>query len=181
MRSLMILPLALVLLAAGCDGAKKAEAPTQDMAAMEMPLTPAPLPAGPAAMIGDITVSDGWAPVTPVGARVAAGYFTIKNSGAVDDKLLSAASGRAKTVELHEMAHDANMMTMRRVPALTLKAGETVTLAPGGYHLMLLEPALPYIDAETIPVTLNFERAGKLEIQLIVRPRESGGGEHAGH
>jgi periplasmic copper chaperone A len=172
--------LVLSVLIAACDGGQK---PTQAPDAMEMPVE-TPVAAAPvlAAAIGDITIVDAWAPVTPAGGRVAAGYFTIKNSGAADDKLVSAESPRAKSVELHEMVDKNGMMSMRRVSELVLKAGQEVTLKPGNLHLMLIDPALPYIEGETLPVTLTFEHAGKVEVPFLVRPRDAGGAsEHGAH
>lgn len=179
MKYMVVLALFAALGACG----DKAKAPADDMAGMEMPAqAPVPAVAPVVVQVGDIIVSDPWAPVTPIGGRVAAGYLTLKNSGQTEDKLIGFSSPSAKTVELHEMLEEGGMMKMQAKPELTLKAGEEVSLAPGGLHLMLMEPALPFENGQELPLTLTFEKAGKVDVKLLVRPRVAAAApEHDGH
>jgi len=136
----------------------------------------APPPAS-APVSTSVTVSEPWAALTPAGAKVGAGYFTVTNPGAVADKLLSAASPRAKTVELHEMKMDGAMMSMRPVTGgVEIPAGGTVKFAPGGYHLMFMDIDAPFTDGQEIPVTLTFEKAGAVEVSLKVTAAGTSGG-----
>ena len=137
---------------------------------------PAPAPVSVAAKF---EVSAPWAAITPAGAKVGAGYFTINNPGEADT-LLGAASPRAKKVELHEMKMDGAMMSMRPVAAVEVPAGAKVTFAPGGYHLMFIDIDAPFADGQTIPVTLTFEKAGAVEVDLAVSAAGVSGSKPAG-
>ncbi len=124
-------------------------------------------PPAPAPAVAKLEVSLPWAAITPTGAKVGAGYLTIANPGEAD-KLLGVASPRAKKVEIHEMKMDGAMMSMRPVESLEIPAGATVTLAPGGYHLMFMDIDAPFAEGQTIPVTLTFEKAGAVDASLTV-------------
>lgn len=142
---------------------------------------PLPPPA-PAAVAASVEVSAPWAAVTPGGAKVGAGYFTITNPGAAD-KLLGAASPRAKKVELHQMKMDGAMMSMRPVEGgVDVPAGGSVQFAPGGYHLMFIDIDAPFADGQSIPVTLTFEKAGAVDVALAVSASAPAGAAHVeGH
>lgn len=116
-------------------------------------------------------VVDAWAAPTPGGVDVSAGYLTIANGTTSEDRLLSAASPRAERVELHEMSMDADVMRMRAIDGLAIPARSDVTLEPGGRHLMFFGVAQPFAVGEQIPVTLNFETAGQVDVVLPVRAR----------
>lgn len=119
-----------------------------------------------------VSVSDAWAAVTPGGATVGAGYMTISNVGPADT-LVSVASPRAPEVELHEMSMDGGMMRMRPVAHFTVPADGVVSLTPGGFHLMFMELPAPFVAGETVPVTLTFEHAGAVNVNLTVRERNA--------
>lgn len=135
--------------------------------------------AGPAEPAAAIEITDAWASPTPAGVRVGAGYLTITNRQAAPDTLISVTTPRAGRAEIHEMAMEDGVMRMRAVEALTLAPGETITLAPGGRHLMFYEIATPLAVGETAPVTLHFANAGEVSAELPVRTRENSG--HDGH
>jgi len=69
----------------------------------------------------------------------------------------------------HGTSGDHSTMTMREVDAIEVPAGETVSLEPGGFHLMLIDLAGPIEMGDTIPVTLTFERAGEVEVDAEAR------------
>lgn len=116
-----------------------------------------------------LEVRDAWAPPTPNGVDVSAGYAVIVNGTDVDDHLISASSSRAQRVEIHEMAMDGNVMRMRRIDALPIPARGQTPLAPHGRHLMFFGVIQAFAPGEQIPVTLTFEHAGTIETTLAVR------------
>lgn len=116
-----------------------------------------------------IQIRSAWASPTPGGVSVSAGYLEISNATDQDDRLIAASSPRADRVEIHDMVMDGPIMRMRPVEALSIPAGETVTFAPGGMHLMFMGVVDPFAEGENIPVTLSFERAGDIEATLPVR------------
>jgi periplasmic copper chaperone A len=126
-------------------------------------------PPSPTEPSGGVEISAAWAAPTPGGVDVSAGYLTIANSTAENDRLVAAASPRAERVEIHEMAMDGAVMRMRRAEALDIPAGEQVALAPGGLHLMFFGVTQPFAEGEEIPVTLTFERAGAVDVTLPVQ------------
>ena len=156
------------------------------------PQTPAPAadaPTDAAIMAAEVVLSDGFTRETPQGAPVAGGFITIRNDAATADRLIAAASPRAGRIELHDMTMENGVMQMRPVEGIPVGPGATVTLAPGGLHMMLLDLPTGFAAGETIPVTLTFERAGVVETTLTVRPlnptaETAPAGEahdHAGH
>ncbi|MFN7609849.1 MAG: copper chaperone PCu(A)C, partial [bacterium] len=136
---------------------------------------------GPSKTFGALTVSELRSRPTSSGATVAGGYLTITNTGAEADRLIRAASPRATRTELHEMAMDGNMMTMRPVTSIEVPANGSVKLEPGGFHIMFLDIPKPFAANETIPVSLTFERAGQIDVELIVGVRAGQSGPVSDH
>lgn len=136
--------------------------------------TPPAAPSAPEAASNAATglqVTDAWASATPNGASVSGGYLTITNPTAEPDALIAVASPRAPRVEIHEMSMDGSVMRMRAVERIEVPAGGSVSLAPGGAHLMFIDVSAPLAVGEDAPVTLTFERAGAMEVTLPVRTR----------
>lgn len=105
---------------------------------------------------------------TPPMARTAAAYFSIINTGDVPDALIGLTADFPRT-EIHQSFEDGGIMRMRPAPRLEIAPGQTVTLAPGGYHVMLMGlDGDPFEEGETIPATLIFEHAGPLDVQFPV-------------
>lgn len=116
-----------------------------------------------------VSVNQAWGRATPKGAKVAGGYLTIDNGGPVADRLLSASSPAAAKVEIHQMSMQNGIMTMRPLEqGLAIPPDATVTLAPGGDHIMFIGLAAPFEEGQRIPVTLNFQRSGKIETSFEV-------------
>jgi copper(I)-binding protein len=116
-------------------------------------------------------------------APTTGGYVTIRNAGARPDRLLSASCACAERVELHTHQMSGGVGRMTRVPAIAVPAkGETV-LAPGGAHLMFIGLKGRLADGQEQPVTLVFERAGKVTARFPVRARVEApaAAEHHGH
>ena len=119
---------------------------------------------------GDLVISQAWSRATPNGAKIGAGYLTIENKGATADRLIGISADVAGKVELHEMAMNDGVMRMRPVEGgLTIDPGKTVKLAPNGYHLMIMDLKSPLKQGEKVPVTLEFEKAGKVAVTLDVQ------------
>ena len=118
--------------------------------------------------VGDLTIDRAALRETPAGAPVAGGYMLVTNRGAQDERLLGATSDRAPETQVHEMRMDGDVMRMRQLEGgLTIPAGQSVSLQPGGYHLMLMGPEA-LIAGETHEVTLLFERAGEVTVPFAV-------------
>jgi len=125
--------------------------------------------AGPAVTLGALEISGAFSRATLPNAPVGGGYLSITNTGASDDRLVSVATPVAGTSQIHEMKMDGDVMRMNELPdGLAIPAGETVELAPGGYHLMFMDLQQPLVEGESFPVTLTFEKAGSVEVELQV-------------
>src|SRR5713226_6909341 len=83
---------------------------------------------------GDLVITQAWSRATPGGAKVAGGFLTIENKGSLPDRLIGGSTDVADNVQVHEMAVNDGVMTMRPLEkGLTIEPGKTVKLAPGGY------------------------------------------------
>ncbi|TCT08168.1 DUF1775 domain-containing protein [Aquabacter spiritensis] len=160
-----------------------AGAPRPARPAPALKLAAAALPAG-SVKIGDLVVAGPWTRATPGGAKVAGGFLTITNSGTAPDRLVGGSFARAGRFEVHEMAVKDGIMTMRPLASgLEIAPGQTVSLAPGGFHLMFMDLNQPLKEGEAVKGTLVFEKAGTLDLAFQVRGigagAPSGGGmEH---
>jgi uncharacterized protein YcnI len=135
-----------------------------------------------ATMLGELELSDPFVRATLPGQPVAGGYLTVTNTGTQDDRLVAANTDFTDRTEIHEMAMDGDVMRMRELEdGLAIPAGETVTLAPGGYHLMFMELDGALEAGGSVDVTLTFERAGEVTLSMPVRARDGAGGDHAHH
>ena len=131
---------------------------------------------------GDLVISQAWSRATPGGAKVAGGYLVIENKGTAPDRLLGASADIAGKAEIHEMAMDNGVMKMRPLDkGLVVDPGKTVKLAPGGNHLMLQDLKGPFNQGDKVPVTLQFEKAGKVNVSLDVQAVGAQGPGDAGH
>jgi periplasmic copper chaperone A len=118
---------------------------------------------------GDLVITQAWSRATPGGAKVGGGYLTIENKGTTPDRLIGGSTDAAGKVQVHEMSMNNGVMTMRPVEGgLVVEPGKTVKLTPGGFHLMLLDLKGPLKQGEKLPVTLEFEKAGKVSVMFDV-------------
>jgi periplasmic copper chaperone A len=119
---------------------------------------------------GDLVITQAWSRATPGGATIAGGYLTIENKGNVADRLIGGSADVSDKVQVHQMTMNDGVMTMRQLDkGLAIEPGKTVRLAPGGYHLMLLDLKSPLKQGDQLPVTLEFEKAGKVKLTLDVQ------------
>ncbi|KJC35889.1 hypothetical protein UP09_32475 [Bradyrhizobium sp. LTSP885] len=134
---------------------------------------------------GDLVISQVWTRATPNGAKIGGGYLTIENKGTTPDRLVGGSGDVAGKIEVHEMAMDNGVMKMRPLDkGLTIEPGKTVKLAPGGYHLMMFDLKAQLKQGDKVPVTLEFEKAGKVTVSLDVQgvgAQAPGGDDHSGH
>jgi copper(I)-binding protein len=132
---------------------------------------------------GDLVITQVWSRATPGGAKIAGGYLTIENKGTAPDRLIGGSAEVSDKIQVHEMAVNNGVMTMRQLDkGLTIEPGKMIKLAPGGYHLMLMDLKAPLKQGDKVPVTLEFEKAGKVKLSLDVQgvgaPGPSGSGGH---
>jgi hypothetical protein len=104
--------------------------------------------------------------------------MTLRNTGREADRLVSASSPIARTVELHTHIRDGEVMRMRQVADIAIPAGETVRLRPGGLHVMLIGLTEPLRQGAEVPVTLRFARAGEVTVQLEIQAAGARGHSH---
>jgi copper(I)-binding protein len=120
--------------------------------------------------VGDLTITQPWSRATPSGAKVAGAYVTITNNGTAPDRLVGATTSAAGRAEVHEMSMKDNVMTMRPVSGgLVIEPGKSVALAPGGYHLMMMDLKAPLKNGDKLTATLEFEKAGKVDVTFDVQ------------
>lgn len=118
----------------------------------------------------DLVVVDPWTRATASAGGTGAGYMTLINDGEQADRLVAARSPAAAVVELHTHSMDGGVMRMRPVEAIDVPAGGTVALQPGGLHIMFIDTAEPFRPGSPVPLTVEFERAGEVELMLPVAP-----------
>lgn len=129
-------------------------------------------------VLGDLALSGPFSRATLPDAPVAAGFLRIENRGAEDDRLVSATSGVAGETQIHEMVMLEDVMRMRPlVDGLPIPAGSAVDLAPGGFHLMFMDLRHPFVEGQTVDVTLTFERAGRIVVPLAIGAPDAGAAE----
>lgn len=133
------------------------------------------------AWAADIAVTDAWSRASAGMARAGAGFMQITNSGAADDRLIAASAPVSEKTELHTHIHEGTVMRMRQVEAIDVPAGQTVTLKPGGLHVMFITLKAPLQEGQTFDVALEFEKAGILTVPIHVQgPGAMGGGAMGG-
>ena len=131
---------------------------------------------------GDLVISQAWSRATPGGAKIGGGYLTIENKGTAPDRLIRCSGDIAGKIEPHEMAMKNGVMTMRPLDnGLAIEPGKTVKLAPGGLHLMLFDLKAPLKQGDKVPITLEFEKAGKVTLSLDVQSLGAQGPAGADH
>ncbi|MBU8876101.1 copper chaperone PCu(A)C [Reyranella sp. MMS21-HV4-11] len=120
--------------------------------------------------LGSLEITTPWTRATAPTARTGGGFMTITNKGTTADRLVSARSTASEKVEIHEMQMDGSVMRMRELAkGLDIPPGATVMLKPGSYHIMFMELKAPLAKDAKVPVTLVFEKAGSIDVQLNVQ------------
>lgn len=120
--------------------------------------------------IGNLEIVSPMIRATPPNAPVSAGYMIINNNGTESDRLIGGTASFAEKVEVHEMKMDGEVMKMREVSGgLEIPAGGNVTLKAGGVHVMFMKLVEQMKEGEARKVTLEFEKAGIVELELPVK------------
>lgn len=117
---------------------------------------------------GSIKIDHPWSRATVAGIPNGGAYFVLENSGEGDDRLVSASSPIADKVELHTNLKDGEVVRMRQVDAVDVPAGSRVALEPGGMHVMLMGLKEPLTEGASFPLTLVFDEAGTVTVDVVV-------------
>jgi copper(I)-binding protein len=115
-----------------------------------------------------VQIDKPWIRATAPGAKVAAGYMTVRNTAAQADRLVGGASPVAAKVETHIHVKDGEILRMREVNGYDIPAKGVFELKPGGAHLMLVDIKQPLKEGDKVPMTLKFERAGEVKVDFHV-------------
>lgn len=132
--------------------------------------------------VADIRISDPWSRALPPVSPTGAAYLTIHNRGEATDRLIGAQTPTAGHAELHEHVHQDGLMKMQKLESISIDAGEQVSFEPGGYHVMLFDLKQPLTEGTPFPLTLQFEKAGSVELEVEVRaPGATGKSRQSDH
>jgi copper(I)-binding protein len=131
--------------------------------------------------LGPLKIDQLWARPTVAGQSAGGGFLSIQNGGGKPDRLLGGSSPAAAAVEVHEMRMEGDVMRMREIKSLELPAGKRVTLAPGGFHLMMIGLKAPLKVGDKVPVKLRFEAAGEIDVVFQVANKPAPAGEMHKH
>ena len=117
---------------------------------------------------GGLRIESPWARATIGSARTGAVYMNRKNAGAEADRLVAIETPVAVKAHLHETVSERGVMKMLPVDDFALEPGESIMLAPGGLHIMLMKLAVPLKENQPFPLTLRFEKAGSVTLTVVV-------------
>ena len=120
-------------------------------------------------VFSQVEVENAWSRATPPGAKVAAGYLTIRNKSAAPDRMVGASSAAAARVETHVVEKQGEVMRMREVKGYDVPAKGSFELKPGGPHLMLVDIKRPLKEGEKISIVLRFQNAGEIKADFDVK------------
>jgi len=134
--------------------------------------------AGPALADGPVTVTAAWARAGVASAKAGAAFLTVTNTGKEPDRLVAAQTPVADKAELHTHLMDNGVMKMRAVDSIDVAPGAPVTLKPGGLHVMLMGLKQPLTEGGRFPVTLTFEKAGAVTVEVAVQGAAAMGPAH---
>jgi len=130
--------------------------------------------------IAQLTVAEPWVRATVAGQGATGAFMQLRATQ--DVKVVAARSPVAGVVEIHEMKMEGGVMTMGAIPELAVRAGKTVELKPGGYHVMLMDLKKAVREGDVVPITLVVEGANRkrkeVEVQAKVRSTTAAGHGH---
>jgi copper(I)-binding protein len=117
--------------------------------------------------VAEISIGHPYARATAPGQPSGGAYLRLENRGP-DDRLLGASADVSAGVELHMMKMEGDVMRMRQVDAIDVPSNKPVVLEPGGLHLMLVGLKAPLKEGSRFPMTLKFEKAGDVQVEVSV-------------
>ena len=123
----------------------------------------------PAVCRAELDISDAWIKNLPPAVPVRAGYMTLHNPAPTAQRIVALHSASFASVEIHQTVMQDGMMRMRQLTELQINAGETVQLAPGGLHLMLIQPVEPTRPGEMHRIEIEFDDGSRQNLQLMVK------------
>jgi periplasmic copper chaperone A len=133
--------------------------------------------------LGSLQISQPWARATPKGAASGAAYMTVMNTGAKPERLSCLSSDAADKCQIHQMSMDNGVMKMREMEGgVDIKPGETVTFAPGSYHVMLVGLKAPLVQGKSVAATLKIDSGATTQVEFPIAaigapaPGATGGG-----
>lgn len=127
------------------------------------------LPAVAGNAADDVVIGSPYVRAVPAVMQNSAMFVTLKNVGTVDHAVIAAASDAAEHVELHTHVMDGEVMRMRQVEKIGVRAGQTTVLEPGGLHVMLLGLKQPLQAGTTVRVDLTFDDGSTETVDAPVR------------
>ena len=129
--------------------------------------------------MAEMEFTSGWIRATPPNAKMGAAYLTVMNHQDQADELIGASSSLAEVVEIHNVKEENGMLKMYPVDSLEVPAKGMVMLKPGGYHIMLINLKQAPKLGESYTMTLKFQQAPDLIVELPVQQSgaTSGDGE----
>ncbi len=133
------------------------------------------------AQAGAPKIEHPYARATMPGQPNGGGYLKIDNAAGAADRLVAVSADVSKTVELHTMKLENNVMRMRQIDAIDVPAGQSVELKPGGMHLMFIGLKTPLKAGDSFPVKLRFEKAGEVVVEVKVEAAAAAAGHGHKH
>jgi copper(I)-binding protein len=118
--------------------------------------------------VDDVVIEGAYVRAVPPGQPNSAAFMTVSNKGGAGHALVAGSTPAAAVVELHTHTMEGGMMRMREVEKIELPAGETVSLQPGGLHVMLIGLKQKLVPEQTIPLTLRYEDGSEVSLQVPV-------------
>jgi periplasmic copper chaperone A len=133
-------------------------------------ILPAALATGLAASAGtaEIAVTNAWFRALP-GGLPAGGYFSLHNGGSANLELVGAKSSACGMLMLHESTENGGVSRMMQPRSVTVPAGGAVDFAPGGYHLMCMDPGAAMVPGKKLIVTLVFAGGTRIDTSFVVK------------
>lgn len=131
---------------------------------------------------GKLEVVDGWIRSAPPSAPALAGYGALRNSGDAALTITAVSADGYAESSLHESVLVDDVSRMQALPELKIPAGETVVLAPGGKHLMLMQPSAVPQRGDSVKVHFQLADGSRHSASLVVRDAAATThADHAGH
>ncbi len=118
--------------------------------------------------VGDITIEHPWARASAGAATSGGAFLKIHNEGTAPDRLVAVTSPVAKKAHLHTTIMENDVMKMRPLDAIDIPANGMVELKPGSFHVMFMGLTAPFVEGEMFPLTLTFEKAGTLDVEVYI-------------
>lgn len=135
------------------------------------------------ASAAELEVHEPWVVLAPPGAYATAAFMELHNAGEAPVDVVEADAPGFEAVELHRSFNEDGMHRMVRQDRISVPAGESVALAPGGLHIMLIGPEAALAEGERIAIELRFDDGSSQTVEAVVRPRQArpAGHSHGDH